>query len=74
MSEDSVAPLAGAGAGKTTIPPPLDLTTLASTLASNLTKDSCFVGSDEAGVDVVGLVAIIIFYLAVLGVSDHIRR
>ena len=73
MSEDSVAPLAGAGAGKTTIPP-LDLTTLASTLASNLTKDSCFVGSDEAGVDVVGLVAIIIFYLAVLGVSDHIRR
>lgn len=73
MSEDSVAPLAGAGAGKTTIPP-LDLATLASTVASNLTKDSCFVGSDEAGVDVVGLVAIIIFYLAVLGVSDHIRR
>ena len=71
MSEDSIAPLAGAGAGQTTLP---DLTTLASIAASNLTKDSCFVGSDEAGVDIVGLVAIIIFYLAVLGVSEHIRR
>ena len=71
MSEESVAPLAGAGAGKTTLP---DLTTLASIAASNLTKDSCFVGSDEAGVDIVGLVAIIILYLAVLGVREHFRR
>ena len=43
-------------------------TTLATTLA-NLTSEQCF-GSSELGVNVGGLVAIIVFYVAVLLVSN----
>jgi len=63
MSGDIVAPLQGVD---TSSIPPVDLTTMAS---SNITDGSCFAGSEELGVDVIGLVAIIIFYLAVLGVG-----
>lgn len=62
MSGDIVAPLQGVD---TSSLPPVDLTTV----ASNITDGSCFAGSEELGVDVIGLVAIIIFYLAVLGVG-----
>ena len=50
---------------------PLDLTGLTSTMATtaaNLTSEECF-GSSELGVNVGGLVAIIVFYVAVLLVS-----
>ena len=67
MSGDIVAPLQGVD---TSSLPPVDLTTMAS---SNITDGSCFAGSEELGVDVIGLVAIIIFYLAVLGVSDEME-
>jgi len=63
MSGDIVSPLQGVD---TSSLPPVDLTTVAS---SNITDGSCFVGSEELGVDVIGLVAIIIFYMAVLGVG-----
>lgn len=67
MSGDIVAPLQGVD---TSSLPPVDLTTV----ASNITDGSCFAGSEELGVDVIGLVAIIIFYLAVLGVSDGMNQ
>ena len=67
MSGDIVAPLQGVD---TSSIPQVDLTTMAS---SNITDGSCFAGSEELGVDVIGLVAIIIFYLAVLGVSDDMK-
>ena len=47
-----------------------DVTTLA-TKIYNLTEGECFAGGDELGVDVLGLVSIIIFYVAVLGVGQH---
>ena len=47
---------------------PLDLTTILPTSLANLTSEECF-GSSELGVNVGGLVAIIVFYVAVLLVS-----
>ena len=46
-----------------------DVTTVA-TKVYNLTEGECFAGGDELGVDVLGLVSIIIFYVAVLGVGQ----
>ena len=50
--------------------PPLltGVTTTLATTAANLTSEECF-GSSELGVNVGGLVAIIVFYVAVLLVS-----
>lgn len=65
MSGDIVAPLQGVDTSSLS---PLGITTAAAN--TSLSKDGeCFFGGDELGVDVIGLVAIIIFYLAVLGVS-----
>ena len=68
MSGDIVAPLQGVDTSSLS---PLDLTTIATKIA-NHTEGECFVGGD--GPDYVGLVAIIVFYLAVLGVRLDIKK
>ena len=56
MADDVVAPLATATAAVTE-----------AAKQFNLTEGKCY-GGEELGIDVLGLVAIIVFYLAVLGV------
>ena len=68
MSGDIVAPLQGLDPSSLS---PLDLTTVATKIV-NHTEGECFVGGD--GPDYVGLVAIIVFYLAVLGVRLDIKK
>ena len=67
MSGDIAAPLQGVD---TSSLPPMDQSTVASNISALLADGECYFGGDEKGVDVVGLVAIIIFYLAVLAVSE----
>ena len=57
------------------VPAPLATATAAVTEAAkqfNLTEGKCY-GGEELGIDVLGLVAIIVFYLAVLGVRKFVQ-
>ena len=45
-----------------------ELTTVKTLKVLNITEGQCFAGGEELGIDVLGLVSIIIFYIAVLGV------
>jgi len=46
-----------------------ELTTVKTLKVLNITEGQCFAGGEELGIDVLGLVSIIIFYIAVLGVG-----